>query len=146
MRTRSFFSSLAVGLASLALVAPAAAQAESFPSKASSYVGDHTGYFVAALLAAILLLLLVVSITQRRAKEKAKSPGAKAPAPAPPPLRPAPQALLRRRPRRPGNHRYARRSSACRLPGSGREWPAGDAAAAIRPEARDGQGAKTEGT
>ena len=41
---------------------------------------DNIQYFVAGLVAAILLLLLVVSITQRRSKEKAKGETAKSPA------------------------------------------------------------------
>src|SRR5674476_973742 len=72
MRIRLLLSSSALGLASLAVVAPAQAKAESFPDKASNYVSDHTAYFVGGLVVAILLLLLVVSITQRRSKEKAK--------------------------------------------------------------------------
>ncbi len=56
MRIRLLLSSCFVGLASLAAVAPATAAAESFPDKASGYVSDHTGYFVGALLIAILLL------------------------------------------------------------------------------------------
>src|SRR3954453_21661188 len=78
MRMRLLLSSVFVGLAALA--APALAAAESFPDKASGYVSDHTGYFVAALLLAILVLLLVVNISRRRSKEKAK-----APVPLPPP-------------------------------------------------------------
>ena len=77
MRIRLIFSSCFVGLASLAAVAPATAGAESFPDKASSYVSDHTGLFVGALLVAILLLLLVVSVSQRRSREKAKAGAAK---------------------------------------------------------------------
>ena len=69
MRTRSLLTLCSGGLVSLSLAVPAAASAESFPDKASNYVSDHTGYFVAALLLAILLLLLVVNISQRRSKE-----------------------------------------------------------------------------
>ena len=47
------------------------AQADSFPSEAGDFVSDNIQYFVAGLVAAILLLLLVVSVTQRRSKEKA---------------------------------------------------------------------------
>ncbi len=79
MRIRLLLSSCFVGLASLAAVAPATAAAESFPDKASGYVSDHTGYFVGALLVAILLLLLVVNVSQRRAKEKAAKDGAAKP-------------------------------------------------------------------
>src|SRR4051794_33581537 len=68
MRIRLILSSCFVGLAALA--APALTGAESFPDKASGYVSDHTGYFVAALLLAILVLLLVVNVSQRRSKEK----------------------------------------------------------------------------
>src|SRR3954454_5312899 len=66
----------------IALALPAAAQAESFPSKAGNFVSDNVEYFVGGLVAAILLLLLIVSIKQRRAKEKAKK--------APPPATPLP--------------------------------------------------------
>ena len=51
------FPLFVVGLFAVAL-APAMAYADSFPEEASDYVSDHTGYFVAGLLAAILLLLL----------------------------------------------------------------------------------------
>ena len=77
MRTRLFFPSCLVGIVSLAMALPAQAAAESFPDKASSYVSDHTGYFVGALVVAILILLLVVSISQRRNKAKAKAGPAK---------------------------------------------------------------------
>ena len=77
MRTRLFFPSCLVGIVSLAMALPAQAAAESFPDKASSYVSDHTGYFVGALVVAILILLLVVSISQRRNKAKAKTGPAK---------------------------------------------------------------------
>src|SRR5436190_12224765 len=69
-----------------ALALPAAAQAESFPSKAGNFVSDNIQYFVVGLVAAILLLLLIVRITQRRAKEKPKNAP---PAAAPPPMAPA---------------------------------------------------------
>ncbi|MCW2988781.1 MAG: hypothetical protein JWM24_1719, partial [Solirubrobacterales bacterium] len=78
MPIRLLLSSCFVGLASLATLAPATAAAESFPDKASGYVSDHTGYFVGALLMAILILLLVVNVTQRRGKAKAKAGGGKA--------------------------------------------------------------------
>ncbi len=76
MRTRSLVSTSLVGLLALALLVPAEASAKSFPSKVGDYVSNHTGWFVAALCAAILLLLLVVSVTQRRAKEKAEKEAA----------------------------------------------------------------------
>ncbi len=66
----------------MALIVPAQAQADSFPSKAGNFVSDNIQYFVAGLVAAILLLLLVISITQRRSKEtkkKKKEPDAAAP-------------------------------------------------------------------
>ena len=69
MRSRIASLTYAAALA-LALLAPAEAQAESFPSKAGNYVSDHIEYFVAGLVAAILLLLLVISVTQRRSKAK----------------------------------------------------------------------------
>jgi hypothetical protein len=55
MRTRTLFKSLFAGLAAIALLVPAGAQA-SVPEDISDYVSDNTSYFVAALLAAILLL------------------------------------------------------------------------------------------
>ncbi len=83
MRIRLLLSSCFVGLASLAMIAPATAGAESFPDKASGYVSDHTAFFVGALLVAILVLLLVVNISQRRAKEKEAKGGAPKPGAAP---------------------------------------------------------------
>ncbi|HEY6550953.1 MAG TPA: hypothetical protein VIY71_07120, partial [Solirubrobacterales bacterium] len=79
MRSRS---ALVLPLLALvvALVAPAQASADSFPSSAGNFVSDNIQYFVAGLVAAILLLLLVVSITQRRGKEKAAKKGGGAPA------------------------------------------------------------------
>jgi len=102
MRSRKSFPAALVGIIAAVMAVPAQANAESFPDKASNYVSDHTGYFVAALLAAILLLLLIVRITQRRAKEKEKkqpaqagvppvvaAPGAAGPPPPPPGAAPA---------------------------------------------------------
>ena len=88
MRTRLLLLPCVAALASLALVVPAQAQADSFPNKAGNYVSDHVEYFVAGLVAAILLLLLVVSITQRRSKEKEKKAGTVAGASPPPVARP----------------------------------------------------------
>lgn len=101
MHTRLLSMSGVAALISVALVLPAQAAAESFPNKAGNYVSNHTEYFVAALVVAILILLLVVSITQRRNKAKAakqKSPASprfppRSPLPRwrrHPPLRPPP--------------------------------------------------------
>src|SRR4051794_41467060 len=98
MRTRKSFTAAGAGIIAVLMVAPAQAGADSFPEKASDYVSDNTGYFVAALLAAILLLLLIVRISQRRAKEKERKRGAQpggpppagAPAIPPPGAPPAP--------------------------------------------------------
>ncbi|HWO48001.1 MAG TPA: hypothetical protein VNM41_08065, partial [Solirubrobacterales bacterium] len=70
MRTRKSLPAAVAGIIAVLMVAPAQAGADSFPEKASDYVSDNTGYFVAALLVAILLLLLLVRISQRRSKEK----------------------------------------------------------------------------
>jgi hypothetical protein len=72
MRTRLLLMSCFSALISLALVAPAQAEADSFPQKVSNYVSDNTANFVAALAVAIMVLLLVVCITRRRSEEKAK--------------------------------------------------------------------------
>jgi len=72
MRIKAFLSASLAALVTLALVAPAQANAESFPNNVSNYVSDHTALFVGALVVAILLLLLIVSVTQRRSKEKEK--------------------------------------------------------------------------
>ncbi len=67
MRSRSALVLPVLALA-VALIGPAQANADSFPSKAGDFVSDNIQYFVAGLVAAILLLLLVVSVTQRRSK------------------------------------------------------------------------------
>jgi ABC-type phosphate transport system permease subunit len=85
MRTLKSIPAACAGIIAVVMAVPADADAESFPSKASNYVSDHTGYFVGALLVAILILLLIVRITQRRAKQKEanrRAPAAAAPAPA----------------------------------------------------------------
>ena len=71
MRSRSALV-LPVSALVVALIVPAQAQADSFPSEAGDFISDNIQYFVGGLVAAILLLLLIVSITQRRSKEKAK--------------------------------------------------------------------------
>ncbi|HVY96652.1 MAG TPA: hypothetical protein VHA54_06790, partial [Solirubrobacterales bacterium] len=85
MRSRLLLAPVLALVAALALVVPAQASAESFPTKVSNYVSDHTAYFVAALVVAILLLLLVVSVTRRREEEKKKKKKAAAGGDAAPP-------------------------------------------------------------
>ncbi|HWP32654.1 MAG TPA: hypothetical protein VNL97_02795, partial [Solirubrobacterales bacterium] len=77
-RIASLWSAATVAV--LALVLPAEAAAESFPSEAGDFVSDNIQYFLAGLVAAILLLLLVVRVTQRRGKEKEKKAAAGPPA------------------------------------------------------------------